>query len=229
MNNRMNNEGHCLIGLPRKGRTLLAAAVLAAMSGLCGLSDQAKAVGIVITGDNTSFVPLTSFNPAPNPGAVNTIFTTGGSVPNTNLSPFFGTPENGNQYTAVLRGGSATYNFANPETMLQLFWGSPDAFNTITFFNGLNGTGGAIASFTGSALVPFGATLSTGHDLVSFLDNGGTFQSITIASSDFAFEFSNLAASTPLPAALPLYAAGIGVMGLLGWRRKRKQEAAALA
>jgi hypothetical protein len=27
---------------------------------------------------------------------------------------------------------------------------------------------------------------------------------------------------TPLPAALPLFATGLGVMGLLGWRRKRK-------
>ncbi len=32
--------------------------------------------------------------------------------------------------------------------------------------------------------------------------------------------------STPLPAALPLFAGGLGVMGLLGWRRKRKNAAA---
>jgi hypothetical protein len=31
-----------------------------------------------------------------------------------------------------------------------------------------------------------------------------------------------LNATTPLPAALPLFATGLGVMGLLGWRRKRK-------
>jgi hypothetical protein len=34
-------------------------------------------------------------------------------------------------------------------------------------------------------------------------------------------------ATTPLPAALPLFASGLGALGLLGWRRKRK--AAALA
>ena len=34
-------------------------------------------------------------------------------------------------------------------------------------------------------------------------------------------------ASTPLPGALPLFATGLGALGLLGWRRKRK--AAALA
>jgi hypothetical protein len=30
---------------------------------------------------------------------------------------------------------------------------------------------------------------------------------------------------TPLPAALPLFATGLGAMGLLGWRRKRKNAA----
>lgn len=32
-------------------------------------------------------------------------------------------------------------------------------------------------------------------------------------------------AATPLPAALPLFAAGLGALGLLGWRRKRKTAA----
>ena len=33
--------------------------------------------------------------------------------------------------------------------------------------------------------------------------------------------------ATPLPAALPLFATGLGALGLLGWRRKRKAAAAA--
>ncbi len=33
-------------------------------------------------------------------------------------------------------------------------------------------------------------------------------------------------APTPLPAALPLFATGLGALGLLGWRRKRKNAAA---
>jgi hypothetical protein len=36
-------------------------------------------------------------------------------------------------------------------------------------------------------------------------------------------------AVTPLPAALPLFATGLGVMGLLGWRRKRKAAAISTA
>jgi hypothetical protein len=36
-------------------------------------------------------------------------------------------------------------------------------------------------------------------------------------------------ASTPVPAALPLFASGLGALGLLGWRRKRKATAALAA
>ena len=34
-------------------------------------------------------------------------------------------------------------------------------------------------------------------------------------------EFNN-AGATPLPAALPLFGSGLGVLGLLGWRKKKK-------
>jgi len=31
--------------------------------------------------------------------------------------------------------------------------------------------------------------------------------------------------ATPIPATLPLFATGMGALGLLGWRRKRQQGA----
>jgi hypothetical protein len=37
------------------------------------------------------------------------------------------------------------------------------------------------------------------------------------------------AVPTPLPAALPLFATGLGALSLLGWRRKRKNAAALAA
>jgi len=37
-----------------------------------------------------------------------------------------------------------------------------------------------------------------------------------------AFELTGTVAATPLPAALPLFTTGLGVVGLFGWRRKRK-------
>ena len=36
-----------------------------------------------------------------------------------------------------------------------------------------------------------------------------------------------IVSTTPLPAALPLFATGLGAMGLFGWRRKRKAQAVA--
>jgi hypothetical protein len=35
--------------------------------------------------------------------------------------------------------------------------------------------------------------------------------------------------TTPIPAALPLFASGLGALGFIGWRRKRKAQAARAA
>jgi hypothetical protein len=52
-------------------------------------------------------------------------------------------------------------------------------------------------------------------------------------AGDYSIEVSpnigNGVPSTPLPAALPLFATGLGGLGLLGWRRKRKNAAALAA
>ena len=48
--------------------------------------------------------------------------------------------------------------------------------------------------------------------------------------NDDSFVFTNVSSSsTPLPAALPLFASGLGGLGLLSWRRKRKASALAAA
>jgi hypothetical protein len=49
----------------------------------------------------------------------------------------------------------------------------------------------------------------------------------TISSISSCQNVSCLSA-TPLPAALPLFACGLGALGLLGWRRKRKASAIAV-
>jgi len=44
--------------------------------------------------------------------------------------------------------------------------------------------------------------------------NGGSIDNLV---------FDVPASTTPLPAAFPLFASGLGALGLLGWRRKRRQ------
>jgi hypothetical protein len=53
------------------------------------------------------------------------------------------------------------------------------------------------------------------------------FQDSIISQSGATF--TPLTGATPLPAALPLFATGLGAMGLFGWRRKRKNDAAVAA
>ena len=60
--------------------------------------------------------------------------------------------------------------------------------------------------------------------------SGSNFSGQNSFSSDgwgLVTGFETEAATTPLPAALPLFASGLGVIGLLGWRRKRKRGAEA--
>jgi hypothetical protein len=61
-----------------------------------------------------------------------------------------------------------------------------------------------------------------------FLDETGNWQDISGVfdlSAGSIFVVSDL--DTPLPAALPLFATGLGGLCLLGWRRKRKGQAVA--
>ena len=194
-----------------------------AVAGLVSLvvSGPAKAVTATLFSNDTTTVALTGGTQAPN-------FTTGGtivdlvtpppdSVPSVFRSPWQGTGLEGSlSYTSV-RNGTAGYNVTG--TGVTLFWGSPDTYNTLTFWAGLNGTG-ASASILGSALVPPG-TLGSGHDLVVILTDF-LFQSVTFSSTSPAFEFANFA-TTPIPAALPLFATGLGMMGWLARRRKRSR------
>jgi hypothetical protein len=137
-------------------------------------------------------------------------------------------------YTSVEGGGSATYTFANSEKILEVLWGSPDSYNTLTFYNGstLEGT------ITGSAL----DILTYGHDeVVLELSGDSTFTSVTFSSTTNAFEFADLAVSpgpdsrfspipsTPLPSTWLLMLTGLTGLGWMAGRRQRNMNALSLA
>ena len=65
----------------------------------------------------------------------------------------------------------------------------------------------------------FGVTATGSDNIVfSFQDNPAYMALDNVSVSAVS--------ATPLPAALPLFATGLGALGLLGWRRKRKASAA---
>jgi hypothetical protein len=103
-------------------------------------------------------------------------------------------------------------------------------------------TGGVITAyhFTGGGggwLFGLGSTAAPPGENVDFITNG----TVSVPSQrdiDLCISgngctatttFTPLAGTgtTPLPAALPLFATGLGALGLLGWRRKRKAQATA--
>jgi len=232
MNIRFDNTCNSTIGLPSEGKLRAAArlfqatAILAAACWLA-FATEARADLFNVAEDNVTVPPFTN-NPAPDGG-----FSSGsgqiqiGSVTNQWRSPFEGvTGQENDPYTSIQGGHSATYSFAGQQSALQILWGSPDSYNTIEFFNGAN----LVFTLTGNQLHPI--TFGLGHDLVNFTDLTGSFTSVVLSSALNAFEFADLFAtpvqfqSTPLPAALPLFAASVGIVGFAGWRRRRKQGAA---
>ena len=97
-----------------------------------------------------------------------------------------------------------------------------DVFATATIGNNLFQTSGNfIISAAFSATSPqYNLNVFNGANL-GLLQNPGPPILNTRGTVSFTLD------TTPLPAALPLFASGLGAIGLLGWRRKRKAQAVA--
>ena len=138
------------------------------------------------------------------------------------LSPNFGGMGVGTGNT----GGDQDDNI-NGTNILKLTFSSPITLTGVaTLFDSAHGpfgNGSPTNGTTGFFLLDGVKTSfsSANDNLLSITGTVFTFEEDT--SSDPTFYVSALDYSaTPLPAAFPLFATGLGAMGLLGWRRKRK-------
>ncbi|WP_111642210.1 Npun_F0296 family exosortase-dependent surface protein [Marinimicrobium alkaliphilum] len=119
--------------------------------------------------------------------------------------------------------GSATFDLGFSANYFGLYWGSIDAYNSISFWSG----GSMVDSFTGSDIVSpaDGGQGSTDTNRYVNFDFGAmSFDQVMLSSTSYAFESDNHAfalVSVPEPGVVVLF--GLGILGLgLSRRRARK-------
>jgi hypothetical protein len=141
---------------------------------------------------------------------------------------------------------SAIFNVVAPTgaNNFTLLWGSPNSNNTVQLFSGAGGTGTLVATVQfvdGSGFFVDGVLSgqffgpnTTAPGYIESITTSAVFGSALLTNSNGGFEVADISASTlgvgtlsstPLPAALPLFASGLGALGLLARRRKRKTAA----
>src|SRR5262245_11172215 len=132
---------------------------------------------------------------------------------------------NGNWISAFRPTGigtaEVTLTLVNPVTYIGFEWGTPDVYNRVDVYNGatLLGTFFGDPSFFPNPYF-FNITAGPGEQITSLVMS---FPDQSDPPKLCCFETDNYATlAAPLPAALPLFATGLGVLGLLGWRRKRR-------
>jgi hypothetical protein len=121
---------------------------------------------------------------------------------------------------------ATNFRFVFTETVAETFSADHDGGISL-FVAGTETNACTIASCAGDLLPTSAAQPMTGTNSVSI--GPGTYDLwYTAANGLPAALDATSTPATPLPAALPLFGTGLGALGLLGWRRKRKSRASLL-
>ena len=201
-------------------RGLAAAAVIA-------LVPMAASAATIITSVPMTPQQLGEVTSQPNPlfdvvsGAV--LENTEDSVTGLKRSPFdTADPDPNNNaeeglYTSVGGGAYGIFNFDVVQVAMSMIWGSPDTYNTLTLSLGGNPVETIIPGSTAGApdAPQLGAWWFTVTDI--------RFDSVKFESTTNAFEFANFTTTPiPLPAAGWLLLGGLGALGAVARRKRRK-------
>ena len=128
--------------------------------------------------------------------------------------------------------GTAIYNLFGA-TNISILWGSPDSYNQVSFYSQGMGGGALLGTFSGSDLSCYLTTCNRDNwDEVAFTSTAAIGSMVLVDTGVAAFEYGLPKINpdtgvTPLPATLPLFAAGMAGLGLLGWSRTKKRKAVA--
>lgn len=144
----------------------------------------------------------------------------------------FGGQPNGADATTYLTSGATgsystamvTLTFLGPTQYMGLLWGSVDTYNKLTFLNGTTKVG----EFTGADVTALanGDQGAAGTFYVNInLDN--SFTSVVATSSEYAFEFDNVAFSktpirVPEPGIWSMFGLGLLLIGSSYWLKGRR-------
>ena len=124
----------------------------------------------------------------------------------------------------VEQQGPGNVNFATPVSYFGFLWGSPDTYNQVSFYDGnlLLGT------FNGSAIhAPPDGDQSYARYFNALAGSGEVITRVMFTSGSNAFETDNHAviSAIPEPESYAMLLAGLGLLGFVMRRRKRKEAA----
>lgn len=128
--------------------------------------------------------------------------------------------------TSALSGAGVTLAFPGLERYMGLLWGSVDSYNTLTFFNGAT----AIGTFTGNDVTALadGNQGAAGTFYVN-INFSTPFDRVVATSSQYAFEFDNVAFSAnpigvPEPGVAGMFVLGLLLLGSGCWLKRRERR-----